>query len=189
MVTGGVVVVLAVGVELLAPRLVASGAEDAVRTNTDGVVEVDASASGFPFVPTLAQEGEVAGLTVTFREVADLDLSAGTLALEAEGIRLERAAMLRGDVRILNIDQGTASFVLDAEELSTAGGVASDLGADVVGLVGGVLEVAGTPVADVPVGDGVLPCELELETADDREIRLSCTFTGVPETLRPPERG
>lgn len=176
---------LAVGVagELVAPGLVEARIEDTVRAHTDEQAAVEAHASGRPFLPRLLLDGRVEGVEVTLREVAGAELTIGTAAVGAEGIHLDRGAMYRGEVRITEVERGTATILIDQAELAEGLGGPVDLDPELVELAGSALRVAGTTVLDVPVDTQLMPCSPDLEV-DPPQLRLRCTFAGVPGLLR-----
>lgn len=180
---GGLVLIVGVAGELATPGMIEAGIEDTVRSHTDEHARVEADASGSPFLPGLLLEGRVEQVEVTLREIAGHELAIGTAAIGAEGIHLDRAAMYRGDVRITDVERGTATIIIDQAELSDAMGAPVDLDPALVDLAGTALEVAGTPVFDIPVDTPLMPCAPDLEV-DAPHVRLSCTFAGIPGVLQ-----
>jgi hypothetical protein len=179
----GLVVVLGVVAELAAPGLVEDGIEETVRARTDGRAEVEASAAGSPFVPRLLLDGVVERIDVTLQEVAGRELTSATVAMSAEGIRLDRGALARGEVVITDVEAGQVMLELDQDELIDALDLPFELDPRALEVAGGALEVAGRQVVDLAVPPGLLPCAPEL-AVDSPDIRFSCTFDELPDMLR-----
>lgn len=176
---------LAVGVvaELMAPGVVEAGIEDTVRARTGEQAQVEAEASGSPFLPGLLLDGRIEQVEITLRELAGHGLAIGTASIRVESIHLDRAAMYRGDVRITDVDRGEVVIVVDEREIADTLGSPVELDPELVELVGTALEVAGTTVLDLPVDRDLMPCEPDLEV-DPPHVRLSCAFEGIPGVLR-----
>lgn len=183
---GVLMAVVGVVAELVAPGLVEAGIEETVRSNTREVAHVEARATGSPFLPGLLLAGEIERIEITLRELVGQQLDIGTVSLRADGIRLDRGAMYRGDVEVDDIDRGRVVVELEEQELSQLLGAPVALDGGLVDLVDGALEVAAAGVGPrrVPVPDELLPCTPDLDVAPPY-VRLSCTFAGVPGVLRP----
>ena len=183
-VAAGLLAVVAVVGELAAPGLVEAGVEETVRANTRDVAHVKAHTSGSPFLPALLLRGHIEHLDVTLREVAGAQLPIGTVALQIDGIHLDRGAMYRGEVEIDELEQGTVVVELEERELAALLGVPIDLESDLVEQVGGAVQVAAAGVGErIPVPEELLPCAPDLDV-DPPYVRLSCTFDEVPGVLR-----
>lgn len=175
----GVVVVLAVlalGVELAAPLLAASRIEQNVRERMDGAAEVSADVGTFPLVTRLVATERLRRLELTLDEVAGQQLTVARVRFDLHGLRLDRDALLRGDVRVTGMRGGTVTAELAADVLSEALGVPVDA-------IVGEGQSASLPVGTLPVDDELLPCEPQASRDGDRVI-LTCGLTDVPALLR-----
>jgi hypothetical protein len=179
----GLVVVLGVVAELVVPGLVEDGIEETVRERTDDRAQVEAHATGTPFVPRLLLDGVVERVDVTLQEVAGRELTSSTVSMSAEGLQLDRRALLRGEVVLTGIDVGQVLLELDQDELVESLDLPVDIDPRALEIAGGALEFAGRQILDLAVPPGLLPCapEVAVETPD---IRLSCTFDELPDMFR-----
>lgn len=188
----GVVLLLvlaALGVELVAPQLAASSIEDHVRAQTEGVVGVSADVGPFPVVTRLLATGRVQRLRVTLDEVAAQQLTFTSVRLELAGVELDRNELANGNVRVRGMQGGQATAVLDVDALADALGVPVRVEDDRL-----FAEVAGTEI-EVPLGqantralpglpDIALPdlvsCTDVTTVVEDDRVQLSCTLQDVP---------
>jgi len=186
-----VVAVLALVIELVAPRLAASSIEDHVRAQTQGAAGVSADVGTFPVVTRLLATERVPRLGVTLDEVAGQQLTFASVRLELRGVQLDREALLAGDVRVRGMRGGQATATLDADALSRALGAPVRIEGERV-----FVEAAGTEV-EVPLDVGgdaltlpaglpaitlpdVVPCTDTATTVQDGRIHLSCTLDDIP---------
>lgn len=180
---GGLVAVVGLAAELVAPGVVEAGIEQTVRDRTDETTRVEARTEGRPFLPRLLLDGEVEQIDLELHEVAGYELSTAAVFLRGEGLELDRAAMYRGDVELTGIETGSVEIELHEDELTELAGSPVELDPQLVDLAGSALEVAGSRVLEIPVDSDLVPCSPQLEI-DPPLLRLSCTFEGVPGVLR-----
>lgn len=189
-----VVAVLALAIELIAPRLAASSIEDHVRAQTEGAAGVSADVGTFPVVTRLLATERVRRLGVTFDELAGQQLTFASVRLELRGVQLDREALLAGDVRVRGMQGGQATATLDADALSQGVGAPVRIEGERV-----FVEVAGTEVEVPTVIQGralalpaglpaitlpdLVPCTDIAAAAQDGRIQLSCTLDDVPHVL------
>lgn len=193
----GIAVILALAalaVEVVAPRLAATAIEDHVRDRTTGVLGVSADVGPFPVVTRLLATDEVGRVTITLDEVAGQQLTFTWVALDLEGVRLDREALYGGDVLVRGIDRGRVTAAVDVNTLAEAIGVP-------VRVEGGTLvfEIAG---ADVPLPLAVegrtlrlppglptvvlpdaVPCAPTETAVRESRIELACTVERTPPIL------
>ena len=181
----GLVVVAGVVAELTVPGLVEDGIEETVRTRTDDRVQVEAQVAGSPLVPRLLLDGEVEQVEVTLAEVDGRELRSATASLSARDIRVDRAALVRGEVEVTDLDVGQVVLELDPQELAEAFDLPVDLDPRALELAGDALELAGRQVLDLIVPTGQLPCDPQL-AVESADIRFSCTFDELPDMLQRP---
>lgn len=184
----------AVGVELIAPQLAAASIEENVREQTTGVAGVSADVGRFPVVIRLLATERVQRVGVTLDEVAAQQLTFTSVRFELRGVRLDRDALRRGDVRVTGMQGGQVTATLDVEALSAAFGVPVRVeDGSLIATVGGAdvevpLALEGRTLA-TPAGlsslalPDLVPCaSVEPVVTDDR-VEVSCALDGVPAFL------
>lgn len=184
----------AVGIELVAPQLAAAKIEDNVRGQTSGVGEVSADVGTFPVVTRLLATEEVPRVGLTLEEVAAQQLSFASVRFELRGVRLDRDALLGGDVRVRSMRGGQVTATLDLDDLSEALGVPVRVedGNVIVTVAGADIEVplalAGRQLS-LPAGLGSVPlpdvvsCTAAETVVAEGRIEVSCALDDVPEIL------
>lgn len=188
------VAVLAVAVELLAPVLAALQIEEQVRERARDAAGVEADVGTFPVVTRLLATERVRRVEVTLDEVARQELRFTAVSYELRGVRLDREALLRGDVRVTAIQGGQVTAEVAPDALTEALGVpvevqdgllsAAGVDADVVPEVQGrslVLPAGGLPGIALP--DDLIPCQPEATIEGDR-VRITCALQDVPFILQ-----
>ena len=165
----------------------------------------------FPFLGRLLLEGEVTAATVTMDAVPAGVVAISTLALALEGVELDRGALFRGDVRVLDVGRGRVEARIDGASLARAAGVDvrfSDgvveihktiRGVDVsatarVTLEGNRLRLTAFDVQGLRVpldtfavtyeipGADLIPCAAELQAVPGG-LLVACAFDDVPPGL------
>lgn len=184
------VAALAVVVELVAPPLAESRLEQRARERSGQVAGVRADIDSFPMVTRLLLTERLRSLTITLDEVAGQQMTFTTVSFELQRVRLEREALLAGDVRVRDIDTGVVTAELDAGALGQALGAPVLIEPDGITIGGRDVPLPGaggedaSPLPDVdlpnlPLPDELIPCEPDVEVADGR-LRLSCRIDTVP---------
>lgn len=186
--------VLGVGAEIAAPRFVESQMEARIEEQTDGTVIADAELDSFPFLTRLLLTERVSELTVTLEEVAGQAINFSRIAMTVEGVTIDRASLLSGELEIRDIDHGRITAVISEQALGDALGHAVSLrpGRAAVDVAGTTVEVDLTVRrGEIAVGgEGVslginlpaeyVPCDPDAEIEDGRVV-LTCDIEEVPE--------
>lgn len=186
--------VLALAVELVAPVLAGNRIEEQVREQTQEAAGVDADVGTFPVVTRLLATERVQRVTVTLEEVAHQQITFATVRYELRGLRLDRDALLRGDVRVTGMEGGEVTAEIEPGALTdalgvpveitdgrlSAAGVDAEVGPEVQGR-SLVLPTGGLPGVDLP--EDLIPCQPEPSINEDR-VRVSCALQDVPFILR-----
>lgn len=157
-----------------------------MRERTNDLVGISADVDSFPLVTRLVLTGRVARVSLRADEVASRGITFADLHVTVEGTRLDRSKFLTGDAEVHDIDRGTVSARIPAEELSVTFGVAQALGTEGfdVEVREGELRLVrdGRQIGAAPLPDDLFPCSpsARLET---HGIDLSCAFTDPPRLL------
>ncbi len=188
-----IVPVLALGVlaEIAVIPLAESQMESKVAERTDGEAAVSADIDSFPLITSVLLTGKVRGLSVTLDEVARQRLTFAEVRFDVSGIAVDRAAILRREVKITDIDSGTITAALELGRLgSVFRGIQSFLeGSGLRDRIGGVSVEDGDLVVGgsrFPLANDLFPCDPEA-VLDDESVTLTCTITEVPDVLRDAE--
>lgn len=173
--------------------------EELAERQFQGAASIDVEFSGFPFLGRLLLLGEVDAMDVTLREVARQGLTYGTAGVRLTGIEIDRGALISDrELRLLDLDTGTAFAEITQEELSRITGQAVTLrpGVAEVAVAGQVVQagvsveagqVVIRPVSAPPVPVAVpsfefLPCASRATVLSGR-VRLSCAVDTIPAPL------
>lgn len=188
------VAVLAVVLELLAPVLAGLQIEEQVRERARDAAGVDAEVGTFPVVTRLLATQRVRRMAVTLDEVARQEVRFTAVRYELQGVRLDREALLRGDVRVTAIRGGQVTAEVTPGALTEALGVpvdvqdgllsAAGIDAGVVPQVQGrslVLPAGGLP--GIPLPEDLIPCQAEARVEDD-SVQVTCALQDVPFILQ-----
>src|SRR5947209_6606829 len=108
----GVLATLWLGLEIVAPPVLARSIEAAVRQRDRDAAGVTASVGSFPIVAKGVATSRVDRVTVTLTDVRRVVLRFSRITFDARGVDLDRAALLRGDVEISHVDSGTVTAVI-----------------------------------------------------------------------------
>lgn len=168
------VVVVVVGVEWAAPRLLADRVEQRANARLGEAATVEAHVGTFPFVPRLLADNRVRRVTMTLEEIAGRTVTFGSASAQLRGIVLDRQKLFAGEVEVTAIDSGTVTVSLDQKARNTAGELLPDT-VDLAQLSQG----QSVPLALPPQ---VMPCTPRVQRADNG-AHLSCEFTRVPPAL------
>ena len=159
------------------------------------VVDADASIDSFPFLGRALLNGEVPSFTIELFDITDERLDVRELSITGDGITFDRDDLLRGRVRVQDVDSATAQLTLTQEAVSEALGITVVFGPGTVG----VETPAGTVQTTASVLDGVLaldapgigplrvdlplqrylPCPPTAE-AQQGQVVLTCTADELP---------
>jgi hypothetical protein len=188
------VLVLGVGAEVAAPRVVESRMEARIEEQTDGAITANAELDSFPFLTRLLLTEQVSELTITLEDVAGQAIHFSRVAMTVEGVTIDRSALLSGEVEIRDIDHGRITAVISEQALGDALGHAVSLQPGRA-----AVEAAGTTVeVDLTVrrgeiaigGEGIaleialpaeyVPCDPDAEIEDGRVV-LTCDIEEIPE--------
>lgn len=180
----GLLLVLGIVAEIMAPRMLEAGVEEVVHERSRGAAVVEADAGSFPFVPELAGEGVIDRLTVTLEEVGGGRVPLSRVAFTLEDIHVDRGALLGGDVEVTDIGAGLVTVDLERRRLAEALGGPLDLDPGMIELAGRALRIAVDDggAVELPVPRELLPCAPEMEVTGER-VRLRCRLEEVPEVL------
>lgn len=186
LVTFLVVAAAVVGVvaEVALPPLVESRVEQAVEERVSGAARVEAETGDFPYVPGLLLDGLVDRLDVTLREVEGERITLATVALQLEGIEVDRSRLPSGEVEIVDLAAGAVLVEIEEGAISEALGVPVSLDAGMVEVAGRALQVVAPegPSMQLPVDEDLLPCTPDVELSGP-VVRLTCELDQVPSVL------
>lgn len=149
--------------------------EERVAARTEGEATVVADLNSFPLATRVLLTGMVKELEVTMEDVHQLQLTFAEVSITAEGIEVDRNAILSQEVRITAIDRGTITATIDASALPPVARQAL-----AAARIEGRTLVLG-PISFELARD-VLPCDPDASVGDQRVI-LTCTIEEVPEAL------
>ncbi|HUP71194.1 MAG TPA: DUF2993 domain-containing protein [Acidimicrobiales bacterium] len=174
--------------------------EEKARAEARGAASVSARISSFPFLGRLLVSGSVPTVEVRAEKTALSDLLSASVAVDMQGVQLERDALFSGKVRLRGIDAGTITVELDAAGLGRVLKLPVQIAGDEVRLtVAGrtvaaraamdagalVLEVAGLRTFRVPIArNGLVNCTAANAEIRGDTIRLTCQVDEVPPALR-----
>lgn len=165
--------------EVVVERLAETRIAEQVAESTEDVTRVDAEIDSFPPMARLAFSGSVAKITVTLEDVVRRQLTFAEFRFEFFGLDMDRFALLGGDVKVTDLDEGVLTIRIDADDLAQGlGRTVSLAGAD-VRVSGSFLFADGLQIS---IPTDLLPCEPEGRVEDD-SIIASCTFTEIPEVI------
>ncbi|MGH9182898.1 MAG: LmeA family phospholipid-binding protein [Acidimicrobiales bacterium] len=186
--------------EVVVPPRVEEAVEDRVADHLD-VAAVDAELSPFPVVVRTVVAGRVPRLVVTAEDVGATALTITTVRAELEGIEIDRAALLDGDLELERIDRGSIEATISEDDLEealpedvadvelTAGRVRMGVGGQMVSADAEVrdgvlaLRAGGLPEVAIPLpGTELFPCALDAEVVPGA-VRLGCSVDTVPQWL------
>ena len=186
---------LAVLVEVFTPSLVEDRIEERVEAHVPDATSVSAELDSFPFVTRVGLPGRVKRLTVGLDGVERAGLAFATIAIDLDGIQLDRAALYDNDFKLRSIDEGAIVAEFTEEALSAAVGTdvqlepgravvtvaGQEVGAPVEVVDGRLLLAGGALTVPLPTSD-LFPCELDGEILAGR-ARLTCDLDEVPPIL------
>lgn len=184
----GVLAVLVVAAELVAPEWVAARAEAAISEETGDRAAVEVDVSGPPLLTPVLATGQVEWLALYLSELGGQRVPVD-VTVELDGVTLDRGRLLRGDLRVTEVDRAQAVVYVD---LSGAVPPALQPMADRLAEVGlpRLLEaVGGGAVSQVDgelvLGDLSLPlvdgsCSV---SADEGVVITACDLAEVPPWL------
>ncbi len=196
---GLVAVVLVVAdqsARLAAEGRLASRARDAATDEDSATADI----TSFPFLGRLFISGSVARVRVRVDGPRAGPLRLAAVVVDASGVVLDRGRLVKGDVRVDDIDRGSVAVEIDGAALAetlrlpvtvrdgqvrlSVGGVAVPAAAAVdEGTL--VLRVGGLPAFRVPVvRTPLVPCTLATLTVTDDRVRMSCEMDELPSALR-----
>lgn len=187
--------------DLAATGYVAGQIEKEASARLDGVGEVSADISSFPFVPRLLVSGKVAHATVRLRDVTEHGIDIAEVVVSVDGLALDRGSVVDGHPRVVDVDLATVAVAIDLSvvaRLAAAVGVEVEIDDDQlmvsalgVRLAAGFrvadgavfLTAGGLPTVRLPLPDAdLLPCEPTVTARQDR-LRLSCATADLPPLL------
>jgi hypothetical protein len=149
--------------------------EEGVAERVDGEASVSADISSFPLATRVLASGVVKKMSVTLDEVRHQRLTFSDITITAEGIEVDRSAILRQEVKILAIDRGEAVARIHA-------GALPPVARRVIGQsrIAQRLLIIGPLTFQLP--REVLPCDPEV-TVEGEDLVLRCSFDEVPDAL------
>jgi LmeA-like phospholipid-binding len=200
LVTVGVLVALAIGVDIaariVAEHQVASRAKSS--TNAQGS---SASISSFPFLYDVVVDGTVRNVAVHLTEVPLGLLTVGHLDVSVHGVDIDKGQLFaHRKVRVTAISSASASITISAADITSVTHVAVTIsGNTVTGSVAGLqipvsvtvtsghfltFSFAGRPSFSFDLARSPLvpPCAMQL-TTQQSNLRLTCTVAPVPTSL------
>lgn len=165
-----------------------------------GPDSAEASITSFPFLVRLLTAGSVPRVEVRVTGASAGPLRLAAVEVRADGVALDRGALLSGDVRLEEIDHGLVAVELDGRSLAEAihlpvtirdgqvrvgagrlavtAGVEVHRGSLVLRLVG--LRALTVPVVRTPL----VPCAATSVSVEGDRVRLSCEVDRLPAVLR-----
>jgi hypothetical protein len=150
--------------------------EEQFVARSGGVAAVDASIGTFPVVSRFVLTGRVNTVKVTLDRVARLGLTFAEVRFELDGVAVDRAGLLRRQMRITDIDRGTVAATIDISGASPQLAAAADRN----------VRVAGRNLVIGPVSfrlsSELFPCDPQVRRLGAQVI-ASCTLTDVPPIL------
>ena len=174
------VLIALVGLWLVGEVAAIPVAERLIEQEVDGryrdAASVDVDIDSFPLVARVLLTEKVRRLTVTLARVARQEITFADVRFELSGIVVDRAAILRGNPRVKEIDRGSVTTTIDVGAL---GGIASLTGADV--RVSGRTLYAGSLTAKID--NDLVPCPPQARVVAGDRIILSCEIEEFPEAL------
>jgi hypothetical protein len=174
----------------------ASRARDAATDEDSATADI----TSFPFIGRLFISGSVPRVRVRVEGPRAGPLRLAAVVVDASGVVLDRGRLVRGDVRVEDIDRGSVAVEIDGAALAetlrlpvtvrdgqvrlSVGGVAVPAAAEVDdGTL--VLRVGGLPAFRVPVvRTPLVPCTLATLTVTNDRVRMSCQMDELPSALR-----
>lgn len=177
-----VVLVLVLG-DGAAKRYAESTIETSVRRDVEGVDDVDAAISSFPFVGRLLVQGKVSHIELTLHEVVGHRIPVEEVRLSVDGLELDQGRLLDGDVEVTDVDHVRVEAVVTRENVETVLGPLTDVAfalADgtTLRVRDGQVELGAGVSFPLP-GSNLLPCDASA-TIDDGEVRITCTSENLP---------
>ncbi|HET7487072.1 MAG TPA: DUF2993 domain-containing protein [Acidimicrobiales bacterium] len=159
-----------------------------------------ASISSFPFLPRLLVLGRIRQAEVRVTGVRTGPVRLTAVEVEGTGVKVSRAALLKGQVHLEDIDQGRVTVELGGPALSDALHVPVHVEGDTVE-VGGlglraaasvsvdrgslVVRLAGLPTLTMPaVRIPLVPCDATSVAVAGQRVRLTCELDDMPEALK-----
>jgi hypothetical protein len=194
-----VLVGLLLVVDLTAKVYAQSQLQQAVNEHAGSDVQAKATISSFPFLGRLMFQQRVDQVHLHVTDFAIDKFTFASVDVNLHGVHIDRNRLFKDqEVRVTEIDHGTATAEITTEELSaavgakveiTAGGVVFDvLGKSVKADVQVrdnrlTLQVAGLSLPAVTVPrTSLLPCIDNLQVLDGR-LHFSCSLNGVPPAI------
>lgn len=166
-------VLAVVAVEVLAPPVIEQRVEARVRTSTASVVGVEAQLNSFPVLTRALATERVESLDVRLEEVATRQIPIAELTFGLRGVIIDRDELLRGRLRIRDIERA----VLRAELREQAVGELLGVELDVSDLAGRV----GLP-AGVALPSELMPCAPQI-AVEESVVVLTCSVDDLPGVL------
>ncbi|MBW3578341.1 MAG: DUF2993 domain-containing protein [Actinobacteria bacterium] len=170
------VVVLAVLVELAVPRFAAARIEAGVRERVRDAAGIDARLGDFPVVTRYLVTGKVDEVRVVLRDVVRQEVPFTRVRFDLDGVSLDRAALVRGEVEVTDMDTGRVTAQIDTSDLGPAGEQIPDR----VDVAGRQLRLG--EAVRVAIPDELVPCPPRAEV-EPGQVVLTCTLDQVPSIL------
>ena len=176
--------VVLLALELAAPPWITKQIDARVHERTHGVLTVDATLGGFPVLTRLAATGAFGPLDLDVTRISGQQVPVDELAFTLERIRLDRQALLTGDVEVTDLGPGTLTIRQELPQAALAA-LRTASGAVDVTVTDGGLRI-GLPVVgavEVPLPKGLLPCTPQPEIGETA-VTLTCAFDRAPPVLQ-----
>ena len=174
--------------------------EERTEASVPAAGAVKASITSFPFLGRLAVSGSIPKVRVRAEQTTLRRVLTARVEVDLRDVELSRQSLVRGKVRLQDIDRGTVAVELDARSLRrilrlpvvvedgrvqvTVAGRSVSASASVEGGAL-VLAVAGLPAFNVPIGrNGLVSCTAANVVIEDDTVRLTCEVDKVPAVLR-----
>jgi hypothetical protein len=169
-----------------AKRYAASTIETSVRRDVEGVDDVDASISSFPFVGRLLAQGMVSHIELTLHEVVGHRIPVEEVRLEVDGLQLDTGRLLDGEIEVTDVDHVRVEALVTRDNVETVLGPLTDVAfalADgtTLRVRDGQVELGAGVSFPLP-GSDLLPCDASA-TIDDGEVRITCTSDDLPQVV------
>jgi hypothetical protein len=195
-----IVIAILVGVEIVGDYAARAWAEGQITSRAEAElqssVRVDSHIRAFPFLLPLFASGRVSEVDGRFEKVPAGALTLDVIEVTLHGVRLDRDKIVKGEVRLLAIRDGTVSAEIFASTLSKLLHVPIKIkGGEVHATIAGQTVTGAVRIANNRLSLGLpgvgavsipktrlLPCATSVTLLANR-VRVSCTINKVPPGL------